>query len=373
MTMKKIFLSTFVAGALLGGVQAAEVNAKDTATKRPVSHKTQGGTEYFSKNSKAVAPYVSAELDKHHKAAVKAPKELLMAFGRTYKALKLIQMNQVDAAIKELEAADKAFDAALKKHPELKMVPLSEQIFVTELQATPEQIKAAVDYSRGLLKAYHTQAAAALLGALHDEMDIETVYLPMELYPKAVKKALALLKKKDLKGALDAMAAGFDTLVGVKVAVPLPLLAAQDLVVTASKMDKNKKAEIEKLLKAAKEELQKAYYLGYTDLHPKAYNDLMRQIKAIEKEMGGKNMVEKLYEKLKKSFAELIGKTYHDSVARKEAQVLKNPNAVKDSAAAKAKVEEAQAKELFESKMEAIDFENAAIKDAEKKMEEKKK
>jgi len=311
---------------------------------------------------------VASELENHHKTMIRqAPKEILKAFGDTYKALKLIQAGQNDRAVTSLESADKAFDAALKKHPELKMIPLNEQIFVSTIEAEPEQIREAVDYSRELLKGYHTQAAAALLATLSDEMDIATSYLPMELYPKAVKKALAALKKKDVKGALAALSAGFGTIVTVQAAVPLPLLAAQDLVIQASKTDKTKKAEIEKLLKAAKIELKKAYYLGYTDLHPAAYNELMKQIQGIEKEMGGRNMVEKLYEKIKASFHKLIGQTYHDSIARKEAQALKNPDAVKGEKAAEAKVEEARSKELFEAKTKAVEFENDAKSEAKKR------
>ncbi len=367
--MKKLLLSSIVASALLGfGLQAAD--SSDTSKiQRPLMHKTDKGVRYYSKSKEQAKAYVAHELERHHKAMMKqVPKELLQAFGETYKALKLIQMGQSDQALKLLEAADKAFDTVLKKHPELKMVPLNEQIFVSELIAKPGEIKSAVDYGRELLKGYHTQAAAGLLATLKDEIDIATSYLPMDLYPKSIKQAIAALKKKDLKGAVAALGAGFGTIVTVEAAVPLPLLAAQDLVIQASKLDKNKKTQIEKLLKAAKEELQKAYYLGYTDLHPAAYNDLMKQIQGIEKEMGGKNMVEKLYEKLKASFAKLVGKTYHDSVARKEAQALKNPASVKGEKSAEAKVEEAQSKELFEAKMKAIDFEKEAQKEAKEGM-----
>jgi len=367
--MKKIFLSTLVAGALMGvTLQAGQMgDAVQKKADRPVKHRTQGGLEYYSKNKNDVKAYVAKELERHHKMVMqKAPKELLMAFGDTYKAIKLIQAKRYDEALKALETADKAFDAGLKKYPDLKMVPLSEQIFISELKASSEQIKTAVDYSRNLLKGYHTQAAAALLATMNDEMDIATSYLPMELYPKAVKKAISALKKKDVKGALDVLSAGFGTIVTVEAAVPLPLLAAQNLVEEASRLDKNNKKEIEKFLRAAKEELRKAYYLGYTDLHPAAYNDLMKQIQGIEKEMGGKNMVEKLYEKLKTSFKKLVGQTYHDSVARKEAQALKNPDSVKGEKAAEAKVEEARSRELFEAKMEAGAFKKEAEADSKK-------
>jgi hypothetical protein len=54
-----------------------------------------------------------------------------------------------------------------------------------------------------------------------------------------------------------------------------------------------------------------------------------------------------------------------DTVAQEEAKALAQP-AVPGEAAAKAKVEEAQSKELFETKMDRSAFEKEAMKDAKK-------
>jgi len=367
--MKKILISAVAASVLSGvALQAASLQpAGESGKTRAVMHHTQGGLQYFSRSDKAVKGYIAQELERHHQKVMQgAPKEILDAFAQTYRAVKMIQAGENDKALKALESADKAFDEALKKHPELKMIPLSEQIFVSELEASADEIKKAVDYSRLLLKGYHTQAAGALVSTLNDEMDIATTYLPMQLYPKAVKKAIEALKKGDRKGAVEALGAGLGTVVTVEAAVPLPLLAARDLILQAAHMDKKEKQKIEKLLAAAKEELRKAYYLGYTDLHPGAYNDLMRQILAIEKEMGGANNVESLYKKIQGSFDALVGQAYRDSVERKEAQALKNPAAVSGEPSAKAKLEEEQAKELFEAKIKAPLFEQEAKSDANK-------
>lgn len=77
----------------------------------------------------------------------------------------------------------------------------------------------------------------------------------------------------------------------------------------ASKLDKKtEKIKVQELLKSAKEQLEIAKLLGYTDENSKDYEDLISQIKNLEKEVKGKNAVEKLYDKMKNSFNTLIKK-----------------------------------------------------------------
>jgi len=55
-----------------------------------------------------------------------------------------------------------------------------------------------------------------------------------------------------------------------------------------------------------------------------------------------------------------------DSVAKEASKVLKDPSSLKGQEAAKAKVEEVQSKELFETKMDATKFSKEAKQDEEK-------
>jgi hypothetical protein len=123
--------------------------------------------------------------------------------------------------------------------------------------------------------------------------------------------------------------------------------------------------------------LQKAELLGYTTKHSAEYKALSNSIKEIEKEIKGKNMVEKLYDNLKKDFTSLIKKTkddkvklsnsgLHDSVSSKESKVLSNPSAFKGESSAKAKLQEINSKEAFEAKEASKVFENEAKKDENK-------
>ncbi|ADV46223.1 YfdX family protein [Nitratifractor salsuginis] len=352
--MKKLMISAVAAAVLSGGVASAA-----TQQKRAVLHNEVAGANYYSMQKKAARAFIPEAIKAHHAATPKPPKEILQAFGDTVHAVQAIQHKDTKAAQKYLTEADKLFSEMLKKHPELKFVPINEVIMVNDVIITPEGAKKIVDTSRELLKYYRTQAARDLLVPMKDEMDVMTSYLPMALYPVATKKALAAVKKGDVKSAIAILADAFNTIMTVKTVIPIPLLAAQDFVRQAAALDKSKKEEALKFLEAAKAELQKAYYFGYTDTRSKAYKDLYDQINAIEKEIKGKNMVEKMYEHLKSSFKNLIGKIYsdmRDTVAAEEAKVMKNPKMINGAPSAKAKEEELQEKQNFEAKMKISEF-----------------
>jgi translation initiation factor IF-2 len=129
----------------------------------------------------------------------------------------------------------------------------------------------------------------------------------MKLYPIATEDALKVLEKGDKEGALEILNVSLNTIVSETVLIPLSLLVAEDLVVTASVLDKENKEDALALLSLAQDELKKAVYLGYTKRHSIAYKALEEEIEAVKKEIKGKNIVEKLYDKVKESFKSLVG------------------------------------------------------------------
>ena len=176
----------------------------------------------------------------------------------------------------------------------------------------------------------------------------------MKVYPVAVKKALDALNKNDTTGAYNAVADAMNSLVIFKTVVPTPLLVAQDLVIDASKLDKSKKEEATKLLEAAKDALKRAELLGYTKKFDPEYKNLTKSINAIEKEIKGKNVVEKLYDKIKEDFETLI-KHAHDSKTQ-----------VKNRVQAEKKVNNYEKKEDKKATQVSKDFKKDAVQ-AEKK------
>jgi len=319
---------------------------------------------------------METQIQKHTQEQTKAPKEIAQAIQNTFMAVQAIEKNKLKEAEKLLSEADKKFTEALKKDPALDLLPLEETLMAYRYTGSSKEIEAALDLSVQLIKAHDTQVARALMMTLKDELDINIVSIPMKLYPAATKKALEAVKKGDKNAALAALAEGFGMLVNTQIIIPTPLLAAQALVVDASKLDKNKKEEAQKLLAAAKEELSRAELLGYTKKHDAAYKLIHDDIEKIEKEIKGKNIVEKLYEKLLTDIKKLIGDTRHethqmqktasglkDSVALEAEKALDTPTSVKGEAAAKAKVEEANDKLDFEAKEKADAFSKEVKKD----------
>ena len=257
---------------------------------------------------------VKQQITQTQKNFKKAPKEIDEALKATSLAMQNLQHKKVDEAKKQLKIATEKFDLALKNDPTLDIVPLDEQIAVFENLASAKEIKHILTATQELLSHYKLNEARVALAPLRDEMDIETVSLPMKIFPIATKDALKALNKGDAKKAMLIMAEAYNTFIIEDAVVPLPLLKAQDLISDAASLDKNKKEEATKLLDGAKEELERANLLGYTSKHSPEYKALIDSINAIEKEIKGKNVVEKLYDKLKKDFASLI----HTSKEEKE-------------------------------------------------------
>jgi len=315
---------------------------------------------------------INNQVAKHNQESKKVPKAVVEAIQDTFKAMHALEQNKIDDAKKFLAEADKKFSSSLAKDPSLDLLPLEESVIRYTYLGSSQDIQKALDLTLKLIKEHDTQVAQTILMTLKDEVDINIVSIPMKLYPVATKKALDALNKGDKKTALMALAEGFGMLVNTQIVIPTPLLVAQDLVIEASQMDKTKKDDVKKLLALAKEELKRAKLLGYTKLHTKAYELINEDIEKLEKEIKGKNLVEKLYEKLLADFKQLVGDTRNDehkmpslqdSVAQKEQQALQNPASIKGTSQAKKLVEESTKELQEQAKQKAKDFEQEVKKD----------
>ncbi len=290
--MKRVISSSVVAVAvLMGGIN---LSAKDVQLK--LTHKQM------------VQKSIKGEAERENKIFDKTSKEISTALGDTFKALSALKYAKVKVAVKLLKQSDKKFDEALKQNPNLKLIPVENRVEVFAFDGNVKDIKLALKSAVRLLKHHKTQAARDILIPLKDEMDITTMYLPMDAYPAFIKTSIKQLEQKDTKGAIATLIDGFNTLVGQKVVVPTSLIMAQDLIGSASNLDKKKKDEATKLLTLANKELKKAVYLGYADENSKVYKNLEKSISDIKKEIKGQNKVEKLYDNLKNSFSSFMKK-----------------------------------------------------------------
>ena len=261
---------------------------------------------------------VKQQITQTQKNFKKAPKEIEEALNASSLAMQSLQHKKVDEAKKQLKIATEKFDLALKNDPTLDIVPLDERIAIFENLASAKEIQHTLTEAQEFLIHYNLNEARAALAPLRDEMDIETISLPMKVFPIATKDALKALNKGDTKGAMVIMAEAYNTFLVENAVIPLPLLKAQDLIADAASLNKSKKEEATKLLDGAKEELKRAHVLGYTSKYSPEYKALVNAIDTVKKEIKGKNVVVKLYDKIKENFVSLVHKNKIEKDVKKD-------------------------------------------------------
>ncbi len=252
---------------------------------------------------------IKKEVNFQNKTFKVASKDIQKGLSNTLNAIGALEKNKTAMAKKDLQKSTKFFDKALKVDPKLGLVPIEESVSVYQYDGSPKNIKDAIKIAKSMLEKNNLQFARDILNPLKDEIVITTHYIPMDVYPNATKIAAKLLSKGKAKKALLELKLGLSTIVGDQATMPIPLLVSQDFVTMASKIDKTKKKEATNLLRKAKIELDKAILLGYATKHSSEYKSLETKITAIQKEIKGKNHVEKLYKDVKKDFKSLVHKT----------------------------------------------------------------
>jgi len=294
---------------------------------------------------------VQQQMKENKQAFKQAPKEILDALKETSLAMQSLKHHKNDEAKKHFKLATEKFNKALKDNPALDILPLDESIEVYENLASAQEINHELTVIQEYLIHYNLDAARAALAPLKDEMDIKTLSIPMKIFPLATQNALDALNKGDAQKAMAIMAEGYNTFIIEEAVIPLPLLSAQELIAEASTLDKSKKEEAIKLLEAAKNELNKAKVLGYTNSNSPEYKALNDAIDAVKKEIKGKNEVEKLYDKLKDAFVSLVHKSKMSKHNKAEAKVnayekKEAIKAVKDTAEFNAEVKKDESETL---------------------------
>jgi hypothetical protein len=321
--MKKISMTTrMLVGLLALGLAAGSplfaegakggADAKAPAVAAP---KDQAVKAPAKDNQAAIKEHVQAQ----NKLMESINKGVTEGLAKAVEALALIRQNKVEDAVKALEAATGKFDIALGADPSMGLIPVDVSIIATELKMTPDEVKDQVKLARDLLKDYKVQAARAVLMPLRDDLVTRVVSLPMTTYPDAIKLATKMLAEGNTDAAINILETALTTLVEKVSVIPLPLIRVEAMIQAASELDKEKgKDKALELLDQAQDQLKLATLLGYTDKESAAYEDLAAQIKALKKEAKGKNIVEKMYEKLNKSIKELMNRSAEPTELKKQ-------------------------------------------------------
>ncbi len=292
-----------VKGLLMGVfIMAPLAHSANTTTEKVKNLMSQEQTIQSNKAVKAIEKEQNSLLETVNQGVAEGYKKVLKA------SQLLLQDGKEKQAISLLREATGSFDIAMAANPELKLIPIDGDVAISALVTTPELIKKETKVAIDLLKNNKVQAAQAVLEPMKDEMVVVNVYLPMVTYPDAIKLATKYLVDGKKENAMMTLDATLSTIVVEKVVIPLAIIRTESLLKGAAELDKKDKTKAHELLNAAQEQLEIATLLGYTDQNSKAYENLNTQIKAIHKEIDGRNVVEKMYDKLKASVSSLISK-----------------------------------------------------------------
>ncbi len=304
-------------GTLTGAAETSE--SKNNGIVSQAEGDSSVATQVKSKGQK--------EVDKKREALVD---EAFTALSETKKALKALEDNRPQDALKALAEVTGQLEIVVSRDPGLAFVPIDVEVVSHDVYANLETINKAKEEAEELLEDGKLQKARTLLSGLASELIVSTFSLPLATYPDAIKAVVPLIDQGKIEEAKSALQAALQTVVVTnKVAIPLPLLRAEALVERADELAKqvenpelieaknsqetdksdkisdrkSQKEQILTQLSSARYQLEMAEALGY-GVKEDRYEEFQKKIEAIEKKVQDKESTKGVFASLKQSLSE---------------------------------------------------------------------
>lgn len=297
MKMTTVFLLAL--GLALGN----PVLAEDKQTIQP---------EPQSKEIQAVQPEVDEGTeDKIAEQRERILAEAAAALAESRKALKALDENKPEDALKALELATGKLALIVARDPGLALAPVNVRVNSYDVYADLETIEEAVKQAEDYLEDGEVQKARPLVASLASEIVIETDNIPLATYPDAIKDVVPLIDQGKIDEAKRDLQLALNTLVIVKEAViPLPVVRAEALLKSseelAEKQDRSdeENKQLSARLDEAQNQLEIAKLLGYGD--KKAFKPMYEQLDEIRKKTKDGKSGEGFFDKIKKQISNFL-------------------------------------------------------------------
>jgi hypothetical protein len=206
----------------------------------------------------------SQEIGKRRQLLIK---EAISANDEILHAIFSLEKKDTKEAFKMLEKADGQLSVLLARDPKLKLAPIDVRASTYDLENSPDTIQKIVKDAKLALDNGQIQSTRALLLPLTSEMRIYTDYLPLEIYPDAIKRASKAIQEAKPNTAEAILADALGSVVTTEDVIPLPPLKAEGDVLEAERLynkDKVKnRNKVSSLLISADMHLANAKDLGY--------------------------------------------------------------------------------------------------------------
>lgn len=235
--------------------------------------------------------------------------EAIAAISETKRALKFLDENNSEEAIKALALATGKLELIVARDPALALAPIEVDINMLDLLATKKTIKKTIKTVEDLIDSGEIQLARPIMAYLASELQIATTSIPLASYPAAIKAVTPLIDKGKIDEAKLALQAALNTLVITEEIIPLPALRASELLAVAEELaEKSDRTDEENkefgvLLDSAREQLEIASLLGYGE--KKSYKPMYQQIDEIEKRASAGDDGKGWFDKVKKQISDL--------------------------------------------------------------------
>lgn len=230
--------------------------------------------------------------------------EAVVANDEILRAILYLHSKDTHRAFRMLSKADGQLNVLLARDPKLKMAPIDVHVNVIDVELNAGKIKQSVKDAQAALAKNDIQGARELLGPLASEMHVDTDYLPLDTYPKAIKLASAQIQAHKLQAAQGTLEDALSSIVTSEDIVPLPPLVAEgDLLQAESLLQKQphkSKHAVIKLLDGADGQLADAEALGYG-----SYKQIHKEIASVKDKVAGGASKPGMFEHLKHLFHKL--------------------------------------------------------------------
>jgi hypothetical protein len=194
-------------------------------------------------------------------------KEAILARDEIFHAIFYLDKKEDKEAFKMLEKAEGQLSLLLARDPKLKFAAIGVRASIFDLEDSPDTIHKVVNEARSALDKGQIQTARTILSPMTSEMRIYTDYLPLEIYPEAIKRASTAIQETKPIVAEAILADALGSIVTDEDVIPLPPLKAEGDVLEAEELYKNDKAKnkdkVLSLLNSADVHLANANALGY--------------------------------------------------------------------------------------------------------------
>ncbi len=240
----------------------------------------------------------------------KISQEAVEAVNMMVEVIEHLKEKDKQKALETIEKVLGKLEVQIRREPELQLVPVNVQEQIIDFPGTVEDAVTARKVVQKLLEEEEVQKARDIMLNLASELDIIVTALPIVTYPEAIKAIIPLIEEDKFEEAIALLVEVLETLVVEKIVIPLPILRAEQAIIRASELTKDKEAqnkeELKELLAYAKEQLLLAQALGYGKVK-EDYKPLLDEIEKIEKALESGESTKNIFENLRSMLTSFMG------------------------------------------------------------------